>query len=396
MNKFFRAQLNAAPFLCTLFLLASCDQKEVSNLENQDKPTGTALYPTLGATPYPADYPLPNSKLLDISERVSAVVAASKNHPRSEEEMEDYELSAERVKTSTMKMLAIPAGTFLFGSEEDGNGPPSRVRIEPFWMSETEITWHFCRPYIQNGRQRKRDGSLINPKPDTPLVDAISAPTELYHDIFKAGEIPSELHYPAMCMTHHAASKWCQWLSAQTGHFYRLPTEAEWEYACRAGTTTTYYFGNDAKQIDHYAWHASNCDFVYRVPGQKNPNAFGLYDMSGNVAEWVLDGYDPHFRKSLPHGILNPWRIAETRYPRVVKGGSWDHEKEDLTSAARDKSDPDWKNGDPQIPKNIFIHTDAQHVGFRIVRPLKTPSAKEMHLFWNTDWFGEERNKEDS
>jgi formylglycine-generating enzyme required for sulfatase activity len=117
--------------------------------------------------------------------------------------------------------------------------------------------------------------------------------------------------------------------------------------------------------------------------------------MHGNVAEWVVDGYDPKFRATLQDGVLNPWNIPLKRYPRIVKGGSWDHEIVELRVTARTPSTHDWKDCDPCVPKSFWYHTDAQHVGFRIVRPLKTPSAEEMHLFWNTDWWDPFRNVED-
>ena len=98
-------------------------------------------------------------------------------------------------------------------------------------------------------------------------MDAISSPTAPYTDMtFDMGESG----YPAICMTEHAANKFCQWLSAQTGHFYRLPTEAEWEYAARAGTTTAYSFDDDASQLGDYAWHWGNSDATSHPVGQKN------------------------------------------------------------------------------------------------------------------------------
>ena len=83
------------------------------------------------------------------------------------------------------------------------------------------------------------------------------------------------------------------------------------------------------------------------------------------------------------------------RYPRAVKGGSWDHDAVDLRSSAREPSVREWKDMDPDVPKSIWYSEDSPHVGFRIVRPLKTPTAEEMHLFWNTDWWAPERNAED-
>lgn len=98
---------------------------------------------------------------------------------------------------------------------------------------------------------------------------------------------------PAISMSHHAASKFCEWLSAQTGHYYRLPTEAEWEYACRAGSPGAYSYGNGEASLDQYAWYWNNSNDRYQKTGSKKPNKWGLRDMHGNVAEWVLDSYVP-------------------------------------------------------------------------------------------------------
>jgi len=188
--------------------------------------------------------------------------------------------------------------------------------------------------------------------------------------------------FPAIAMTHHAANKYCQWLSAKTGHFYRLPTEAEWEYACRAGTKTTYFWGDDGSKLGEYAWYEQNSDFKYQKIGKKKPNPWGLYDIYGNVVEWVLDQYDPDYYKKTPAGAADPWDKATKPYPLAVRGGSWDDEAPMLRSAARRGSDRSWKMQDPQLPKSIWYFTDAQFIGFRIVRPLKVPSAPEMQRYW--------------
>jgi formylglycine-generating enzyme required for sulfatase activity len=181
-------------------------------------------------------------------------------------------------------------------------------------------------------------------------------------------------------MTHYAAVKYCKWLTAKTGHFYRLATEAEWEYACRAGTTTRYSFGDDESKIGDYAWHFANAGEKYQQVGKKKPNAWGLYDMHGNVAEWVLDAYVADYSKV---GDV-PYTPGATEYPHVARGGSWDDDPEALRSAARRASDPSWKMRDPQLPKSKWYLTDAQFLGFRIVRPLKVPSKEEMERCWTS------------
>jgi formylglycine-generating enzyme required for sulfatase activity len=185
-------------------------------------------------------------------------------------------------------------------------------------------------------------------------------------------------------MTHHAAMTYCKWLSAKTGKFYRLPTEAEWEYACRAGTTTAYSFGDDPKLLKDYAWTANNSDFKYQKVGKKKPNPWGLHDMHGNVVEWCIDQYDAAFYAQFAGKVsANDWKPSSTPYPHVARGGSWDDDDPALfRSAARRASDKNWKQQDPQLPKSIWYLTDAQFLGFRVVRPLSVPSAEEIHKWW--------------
>ena len=167
--------------------------------------------------------------------------------------------------------------------------------------------------------------------------------------------------YPAICMTQFAAKMYCKWLSAKTGRYYRLPTEAEWEYACRAGTTTAYSFGDDPEKLGDYAWYFDNSDEKYHKVGQKKPNPWGLYDMHGNVAEWCLDQYVADRYKQLGGKLVENPLVAVTKtYPQVVRGGSWADEAPLLRSAARRGSSKDWKSQDPQIPQSIwYLHRRA-------------------------------------
>ena len=217
------------------------------------------------------------------------------------------------------------------------------------------------------------------------LSDAVARPSLGYTDMsFGMGRDG----VPAISMTQYAAGKYCQWLSAKTGHFYRLPTEVEWEYACRAGTTTAYCFGDDSAKLDEYAWYEVNSaesgDWEYHKVGKKKPNAWGLHDMHGNVCEWCLDQYADSY-KILADGVAqDPWVRATKPYPHVVRGGSFDDDVAQLRSASRRASDPVWKERDPQLPKSIWWFTDAKFVGFRLVRPLAIPSTKEMKAYWTS------------
>lgn len=250
----------------------------------------------------------------------------------------------------------------------DDESPQHPVTIHPFWIEQTETTWDeyglFALRNIPKENPAKQESG-------SNQVDAITQPTPPYRDpTFGFGR---EGH-PAINMTHHAAMEYTRWLSAKTGKDYRLPTEAEWEFACRAGSETPFYFGSDATQLGDYAWDLDNSDELPHAVAQKKPNAWGLYDMLGNVAEWVLDEYDKNFyRASRPDvPLLEPIMFpTQKKYPDVVRGGSWNDEADRVRCAARQASSPDWSGQDPQAPRSIWWHTDATFVGFRVVRPLQ-------------------------
>ena len=296
-------------------------------------------------------------------------------------------------------MIPIPGGEFLMGSPESepgrkqDEGPQRKVSVNPFWMAKTETTWDLYHRYMEKSSDRNIDGTLNGDNDirsiedplsqSTVLIDAIAQPTPVYANphMHIGDNSTFKSNYPAVLMTQHAASKFCEWLTAKTGHYYRLPTEAEWEYACRAGTTTAYSFGDDIAEIDDYTWHAKNSDFHYHKVGTKKPNPWGLHDMHGNVSEWTLDAYLPTYEN---HPANSPLALSNKRYPRVTRGGSFELPPETLRSAAREFSEIWWKSEDPMSPKSIWHHTDSFWVGFRIVRPVKVPSLKEVHLLWNT------------
>jgi len=156
-----------------------------------------------------------------------------------------------------------------------------------------------------------------------------------------------------------------------------LPTEAEWEYACRAGTETAYWFGDDPAGLGEHEWYAGNSPDGYQRVGLQKANPWGLHDMHGNVAEWTLDGYSPYAVVGDAEVAQDPLVLAKSLYPRVVRGGSWQDAAKLLRSAARTASHRDWKMQDPQIPQSRWYHTDAPFLGFRVIRPVQVPIGPE-------------------
>lgn len=262
-------------------------------------------------------------------------------------------------------MVALPGGEFRLGSasteagRKDDEGPQAQVTVKPFWIGRTEVTWDEYDLYL-------RDAGIPVSKREGSDGDAITRPTPPYADPtwgYGKGK------QPAIGMTWHAATAYCRWLSKKTGHHYRLPTEAEWEYAARAGTDTAWSSGDDPPSLESVAWHQGNASGRPHKVGGKQPNAFGLYDMHGNVAEWTLDAYQPRRYAALEGKASDPVAMPGTaRFPHVVRGGSYEDSPDALRSAARRASKPGWSRRDPQEPRSIWWHTDATFVGFRVVR----------------------------
>ena len=286
----------------------------------------------------------------------------------------DYKLQMKYIKSGKFKMGSPKFEKGHMGDE----GPQHEVFIDGFWMGQYEITWDLYNLFVTRELDRNQAVKGIDSEVNIN-VDGVSGATTPYVDMSFGMGINN---YPAVCMTQLAALKFCEWLSAMTGRFYRLPTEAEWEYACRAGTQTAFSFGNDIGQLDEYAWYSKNSNNKYQVVGTKKPNEWGLYDMHGNVAEWTLDQYNPTVYEQRKSGMSNPLNQGKKVYPKVVRGGSWMNNSNRLRSASRQSSSKQWKKRDPQIPRSIWWHTDAPFVGFRVVRPLITPSEEEQKKYW--------------
>jgi formylglycine-generating enzyme required for sulfatase activity len=343
--------------------------------------SGSKLVPgPWGSLPSLADND--NITIPEIHERI-----ASRQEAKSESEMKPYTNAIPGTEV-TYAMVPIPGGEFVMGSPDSekarnaDEGPQHRVKIDPFWMQQCEVTWNEYELFMYPDEERRMRGTIPSDSGGDKLADAVTHPSKPYVEMsFGMGKDG----FPAISMTQHAANKYCQWLSAKTGHFYRLPTEAEWEYACRAGSTTAYFFGDDPAKLGEYAWFEQNSDFKYQKVGKKKPNPWGLYDIYGNVVEWVLDQYDPEYYKTGSKGTsAEPWNKATKPYPLAARGGSWDDEAPRCRSAARRGSDRSWKMQDPQLPKSLWYFSDAQFVGFRIVRPLKVPKPEEMQKYWTS------------
>jgi formylglycine-generating enzyme required for sulfatase activity len=274
------------------------------------------------------------------------------------------------------EMIPIPGGSFTMGSppgeakRSEDEGPQVKVELAPFWMGKHEVTWDEYDEFAfqMDLKRKKREGIDPNKQPETEKAgDAVTRPTPPYADeTFGMGRRGQ----PVICITHHSAMEYCRWLSAKTGKAYRLPTEAEWEYACRAGAKTTYFFGDDPAKLEEYAWYVENAEKP-QVVGKKKPNPWGLYDMHGNVSEWCLDHYvaDLYSKLLKEQPARRPVVLPDDKeYSYVARGGSWDDDPDRLRSAARLASNLEWSIQDPQRPQSIWWHTDATFVGFRLAR----------------------------
>src|SRR5581483_11261128 len=278
------------------------------------------------------------------------ILANQKNGPGTKQ----YKLTIPET-TVSYDMVPIPAGSFTMGSNaKKDEQPPHHVQVDAFWMQAHEVTWDEFRLFMFEGQ-----GGAGARKDET--VDAVSRPTRPYVEMSFGMGING---FPAISMTQHAANKYAEWLSAKTGEFYRLPTEAEWEYACRAGTRGAFFFGSDKSLLPEYAWFAGNSGGTYHKVATKKPNPWGLFDMLGNVMEWTLDQYAPY----LPDRAES-WVKPSAPHPISVRGGCWADDAENVRCAARIPSDPSWKRRDPQVPKSIWYETDAPWLGFRLIRP---------------------------
>ena len=299
----------------------------------------------------------------------------------------------------TFRMMPIPGGSFRMGSPDgeagrDGNeGPQYDVKIDPFWIGRCEVAWQEYKLYMAacDIFKAMESANLRKVTADNE-ADAVTAPSNLYDPTttFSNGEDPLQ---PAVTMTQFAARQYTKWLSGLTARFYRLPLESEWEYACRAGTTTPWNCGDDESSLEAAAWFADSSDETTHPVGGKQANAWGLHDMHGNVAEWVLDELVPEgyvrqaaLPQPVPEATAAVWPTNLS--PRVVRGGSYYDEAAQCRSAARRGSeDLAWKDVDPNLPKSPWWYTEepALGVGMRLVRPYAVPDVAERRRWGDAD-----------
>jgi formylglycine-generating enzyme required for sulfatase activity len=215
--------------------------------------------------------------------------------------------------TVGIKLKLIPAGTFTMGEVGSWNEKPHRVTLtKPFYMGVHEVT---------NAQWKQVMGSVPNEWEDNDV--------------------------PVERVTWEEVTEFCRKLSAlpeerKAGRVYRLPTEAEWEYACRAGTTTKYWFGDDEKLLGDYGWFDGNSNNQTHPVGQKKPNAWGLYDMHGNMREWCSDWYGNY-----PDGEVTNPKGPSSGSHRVDRGGCWYDSAWSCRSANRCEYDPSYRNSLP-------------------------------------------------
>ena len=247
-------------------------------------------------------------------------------------------------------------------------------------MAEIEVSWDvylaFYSATAAEGRSTDTEGTRT--KAD---VDAISGPTPPYGQPDQNWGLGSR---PAITMSYHSAETFCKWLSSVTGKTYRLPTEAEWEYAARGGKETPFFFegeikdfaekgffgrifGKESDSINKYVVYEKNSKGKTQEPEKIKANPFGLKNMLGNAAEYCADWYSPEAYAQLSDGVLDPKGPASGE-EHVVRGGYFKSDIGDVRNASRSATQSvAWLKTDPQMPKSIWWLSDCNYISFRVV-----------------------------
>ncbi|MCU0916888.1 MAG: formylglycine-generating enzyme family protein [Planctomycetes bacterium] len=274
----------------------------------------------------------------------------------------------------TFDMVLIPGGTFTMGSpageadRAEHEGPQRQVQLSPFYLCTTETTLELFLIYYQETGTAKKEfaeeqEAELAQAQQAAGVNAITGPTPVYGDM----TMGFSKKHPAIGMTWHNATTFCRWLEQKTGKKYRLPTEAEWEYAARAGTTSAFGVCDTADGLKDFAWHTANANMEPHAVGTRKPNAWGLYDMQGNVREWVQDFYSPTaYEEAVKNKeTANPTGPKEGKI-HVARGGFHDAQPGELRCAARAFEEDWWRMNDPQIPKSKWWLPQIDFIGIRV------------------------------
>ncbi len=320
---------------------------------------------------------------------VPVVKAASDKIYTSAAQIKDFGSFTETIPGTSVSisMVAVPGGSFTLGSPKDeplrsdNEGPGRKVTVSSFFMAETEITWdQYWAFYGETMSEGRTAPATVYEQNSKGTLDAITGPTPPFGNPDQGWGMGER---PAITMTHYAATVFCQWLSLKTGKTYRLPTEAEWEYAARGGTDTPYFFeGNprafsSRKSFRHFskpdtAVIASSIIYALSSrgrtaePSSVRANPFGLRNMTGNVMEYCSDWYAPDY-SAIQDGATDP-KGPEKGKERVVRGGMYSDDAADVRSASRRPTEHDeWLRTDPQNPKSIWWYSDIKGIGFRVV-----------------------------
>jgi len=285
-------------------------------------------------------------------------------------------------------MKAIPGGTFAMGSPDrepfrrDDEGPVKKVELSSFFMAEVETTWDmYWAFYAETMSEGRIPPEIIFERNSDPDVDGVSGPTPPFGSPDQGWGAGKR---PAITMTYYGAETFCRWLSMKTGKTYRLPTEAEWEYAARGGTETSYFFPGDPKKfsdegfwrkvfkadtavINSYVVYDKNSRNRSQEPSFVKANPFGLKNMLGNVMEYCSDWYSADAYSRLSDGAKDP-AGPDSGTERVVRGGDFAADAALVRSATRSHTEHDkWLKTDPQMPKSIWWYSDIKSIGFRVV-----------------------------
>jgi formylglycine-generating enzyme len=312
----------------------------------------------------------------------------------------EFKNYTERIPNSpvTFNMIAVPGGKFNMGSpadepfRKDDEGPVREVELSSFFMAEIEVSWdEYLAFYVQTAAEgRSTDTEGLRNKVEL-ATDAISGATPPYGQPDQGWGLGKR---PAISFSFHAAETYCKWLTSVTGKTYRLPTEAEWEYACRAGSSQPYFFPgdpekfekrglkaklskNDTTIINRFIIYKGNSPTKTQTPDRVKANPFGLKNMPGNVAEFCSDWYRKDAYSLYPAGVVVNPKGPEEGTEHVIRGGSFYSTADLLRSAARDYTrTEEWLRTDPQMPKSIWWYSDCFNVGFRVVCEYNSQTGK--------------------